>query len=74
MVPIYNGLELEGSLVIRSFLDRTPVLGIGIVYKDKSFLGTATLLLISRKGRFSRRAKGGAAGAPFFSTCYSTLS
>jgi DNA-binding transcriptional LysR family regulator len=47
IVPIYSGLELEGSLVIRPFIDLNPILGVGIVYKDKNLLGKATLLLMN---------------------------
>lgn len=45
-VPMYSGLELEGSSVIRPFVDLNPVLGIGIVYKDINVLGKASLLLM----------------------------
>ncbi|MGO4545101.1 LysR family transcriptional regulator [Paenibacillus sp. 2TAB23] len=47
IVPIYSGLELEGSSVIRPVIDLNPVLGIGIVYKDKNLLGKASLLLMN---------------------------
>ncbi|MFX3633210.1 MAG: LysR family transcriptional regulator [Candidatus Pristimantibacillus sp.] len=46
IVPIYGGLELEGSLVIRPFNDMNPVVPLGIVYKNKSLLGKASLLLM----------------------------
>ncbi|QHT58602.1 LysR family transcriptional regulator [Paenibacillus lycopersici] len=46
IVPIYSGLELEGSSVIRPFVDLDPVLGVGIVCRDKKFLGKASLLLM----------------------------
>ena len=46
IVPIYSGLELEGSLVIRPFIDLSPILVIGIAYKDKHVLGKASLLLM----------------------------
>ncbi|MBM7567862.1 LysR family transcriptional regulator [Paenibacillus sacheonensis] len=47
IVPIYGGLELAGSTVIRPFADLNPVLGIGIVYRDKNLLGKAALLLMN---------------------------
>lgn len=47
IVPIYNGLEQAGSLVIRPFADLNPVVTIGIAYKDKNFLGKAALLLMN---------------------------
>ncbi|QHW29685.1 LysR family transcriptional regulator [Paenibacillus rhizovicinus] len=46
IVPFYGGLELEGSLVIKPFADRNPTISLGIVYKDKDFLGKASLLLM----------------------------
>lgn len=46
IVPIYSGLQLEQSLVIRPFADMNPVVSLGIVYKNKDFLGKASLLLI----------------------------
>ncbi|MFS0837419.1 LysR family transcriptional regulator [Paenibacillus sp. 1P03SA] len=46
IVPIYSGLEQEGSLVIRPLADLNPVITIGIAYKDKNFLGKAALLLM----------------------------
>ena len=36
IVPIYSGLEQEGSLVIRPIADLIPVVTIGIAYKDKT--------------------------------------
>jgi len=47
IVPMYKGLEQAGSLVIRSFADLNPVVTIGIAYKDKNFLGKASLLLMN---------------------------
>ncbi|TDF90120.1 LysR family transcriptional regulator [Paenibacillus piri] len=47
IVPIYNGLEQTGSLVIRPFADPNPVVTIGIAYKNKNFLGKAALLLMN---------------------------
>jgi LysR family transcriptional regulator, regulator of the ytmI operon len=47
IVPIYNGLEWAGSLVIRPFADLNPIVAIGIVYKDKNCLGKAALLLMN---------------------------
>lgn len=47
IVPIYSGLELEGSSVIRPFTDLNPALNIGLVYKDKNLLGKAALLLMN---------------------------
>ncbi|MZQ81186.1 LysR family transcriptional regulator [Paenibacillus sp. 5J-6] len=53
IVPIYEGLETEGSLVIRPFADMNPLVSLGIVYKDKEFLGKATNLLMDAiKSRF----------------------
>lgn len=53
IVPIYDGLELEGSIVIKPFTDMNPLVSLGIVYKDKQFLGKATLLLMDAiKARF----------------------
>ncbi|WFB55794.1 MULTISPECIES: LysR family transcriptional regulator [Paenibacillus] len=46
IVPIYSGLEQEGSLVIRPITDLNPVITIGIAYKDKNVLGKAALLLM----------------------------
>lgn len=46
IVPIYSGLEQEGSLVIRPIADLNPVIAIGIAYKDKNVLGKAALLLM----------------------------
>jgi DNA-binding transcriptional LysR family regulator len=46
IVPIYSGLEQEGSLVIRPIADLNPVVTIGIAYKDKNFLGKAALSLM----------------------------
>lgn len=46
IVPIYGGLEMEGSLVIRPFADMNPIVALGIVYKNKGFLGKASLLLM----------------------------
>ncbi|MGE6230868.1 LysR family transcriptional regulator [Paenibacillus chitinolyticus] len=46
IVPIYSGLEQEGSLVIRPIADLNPVVTIGIAYKDQSYLGKAALLLM----------------------------
>ncbi|MEC0174465.1 LysR family transcriptional regulator [Paenibacillus favisporus] len=46
VVPMYSGLELEGSLVIRPFSDIHPIVPLGIVYKDKNLLGKATSLLM----------------------------
>ncbi|WP_127495087.1 LysR family transcriptional regulator [Paenibacillus glycanilyticus] len=46
IVPIYSGLEQEGSLVIRPIADLNPVITIGIAYKEKNFLGKAALLLM----------------------------
>lgn len=46
IVPIYSGLEQEGSLVIRPIADLNPVVTIGIAYKDKNLLGKAALLLM----------------------------
>ncbi|MBB6671847.1 LysR family transcriptional regulator [Cohnella nanjingensis] len=46
IVPMYGSLELEGSLIIRPFADMNPVVALGIVYKDKAFLGKASLLLM----------------------------
>ncbi|GKS13767.1 transcriptional regulator [Paenibacillus chitinolyticus] len=46
IVPIYGGLEQEGSLVIRPIADLNPVVTIGIAYKDKNYLGKAALLLM----------------------------
>jgi LysR family transcriptional regulator, regulator of the ytmI operon len=47
IVPMYSGLEREGSVVIRPFADLNPVIDIGIVYKDKNLLGKASCLLIN---------------------------
>ncbi|MEF7440866.1 LysR family transcriptional regulator [Paenibacillus lautus] len=46
IVPIYSGLEQEGSLVIRPLADLNPVITIGIAYKDRNLLGKAALLLM----------------------------
>ncbi|EGL18100.1 MULTISPECIES: LysR family transcriptional regulator [unclassified Paenibacillus] len=46
IVPIYSGLEQEGSLVIKPIADLNPVVTIGIAYKDKNYLGKAALLLM----------------------------
>ncbi|WP_217561812.1 LysR family transcriptional regulator [Paenibacillus sp. GbtcB18] len=46
IVPIYSGLEQEGSLVIRPIADLNPVVTIGIACKDKNYLGKAALLLM----------------------------
>jgi len=46
IVPIYSGLEQEGSLVIRPIADLNPVVTIGIAYKDQNYLGKAALLLM----------------------------
>ncbi|MBH5316395.1 LysR family transcriptional regulator [Paenibacillus sp. GSMTC-2017] len=46
IVPIYSGLEQEGSVVIRPITDLNPVVTIGIAYKDKNVLGKAALLLM----------------------------
>ncbi|MHA2855984.1 LysR family transcriptional regulator [Paenibacillus lautus] len=46
IVPIYSGLEQEGSLAIRPIADLNPVIAIGIAYKDKKVLGKAALLLM----------------------------
>ncbi|MFF2890095.1 LysR family transcriptional regulator [Paenibacillus sp. NPDC057967] len=46
IVPIYSGLEQEGSLVIRPLADLNPLVTIGIAYKDKNYLGQAALLLM----------------------------
>ncbi|VTR50321.1 DNA-binding transcriptional regulator OxyR [Actinobacillus pleuropneumoniae] len=46
IVPIYSGLEQEGSLVIRPIADLNPVITIGITYKDRNLLGKAALLLM----------------------------
>lgn len=46
IVPIYSGLEQEGSLVIRPITDLNPVITIGIAYKDKNVQGKAALLLM----------------------------
>jgi len=46
IVPIYSGLEQEGSLVIRPLADLNPVVTIGIAYQDKNYLGKAALLLM----------------------------
>lgn len=46
IVPIYSGLEQEGSLVIRPIADLNPVITIGIAYKDKHLLGKAAILLM----------------------------
>lgn len=47
IVPMYNDSELEGSLVIRPFVDIDPVVAIGMVYKDTHILGKASLLLMN---------------------------
>ncbi|WJH35427.1 LysR family transcriptional regulator [Paenibacillus sp. CC-CFT747] len=47
IVPLYQGLEQSGSLVIRPFADRNPVVTIGFAYKDKTFLGKAALRLMN---------------------------
>jgi DNA-binding transcriptional LysR family regulator len=47
IVPIYNGLEQAGSLVIKPFADLNPVVTIGIAHTNKNFLGKATLLLMN---------------------------
>lgn len=53
IVPIYEELELEGTLVIKPFADMNPLVSLGIVYKDKEFLGRAsTLLMDAIKSRF----------------------
>lgn len=46
IVPMYSGMELEGSLVIKPFRDINPIVPLGIVYKDINFLGKASLLLM----------------------------
>ncbi|WP_372008624.1 LysR family transcriptional regulator [Paenibacillus chitinolyticus] len=46
IVPVYSGLEQEGSLVIRPIADLNPVVTIGIAYKDQNYLGKAALLLM----------------------------
>lgn len=46
IVPIYSGLEQEGSLVIKPLADLNPVITIGIAYRDQNFLGKAALFLM----------------------------
>ncbi|MBB6731511.1 LysR family transcriptional regulator [Cohnella zeiphila] len=46
IVPMYSGLEQEGTLVIRPFADLNPVVAMGIVCKEKNHLGKASLLLM----------------------------
>ncbi|MFD0589125.1 LysR family transcriptional regulator [Paenibacillus sp. GCM10027627] len=46
IVPMYSGLEEEGSVVIKPIADLNPVIQIGIVYRDKNLLGRAALLLM----------------------------
>lgn len=46
IVPIYSGLEQEGSLVIRPLADLNPVMTIGMAYQNKNYLGKAALLLM----------------------------
>ncbi|REE78626.1 DNA-binding transcriptional LysR family regulator [Paenibacillus taihuensis] len=46
VVPIYSGLEMEGSVVIRPFTNLNPVVTLGIVYRDKDSLGKASILLM----------------------------
>ncbi|TYP76638.1 LysR family transcriptional regulator [Paenibacillus methanolicus] len=46
IVPMYNGLEQEGALVIRPLADLNPVVAIGLAYKNKNVLGKAALLLM----------------------------
>ncbi|TVY04162.1 LysR family transcriptional regulator [Cohnella terricola] len=47
IVPMYNGLEQADSVVIRSFADVNPVVTIGFAYKNKNYLGKASLLLMN---------------------------
>ncbi|WP_028549609.1 LysR family transcriptional regulator [Paenibacillus sp. UNC451MF] len=47
IIPMYNGLGLESTLVIRPFVDINPVVVIGMVYKDNNILGRASLLLMN---------------------------
>ncbi|MWC30536.1 LysR family transcriptional regulator [Paenibacillus sp. MMS18-CY102] len=46
IVPIYDGLEQEGALVIKPIGDLNPTITIGIAYKEQLFLGKAALLLM----------------------------
>lgn len=46
IVPMYSGLEQEGSLVIRPLADLDPVIAIGLAYKDRNLLGKAAILLM----------------------------
>ncbi|CAG7614992.1 LysR family transcriptional regulator [Paenibacillus allorhizosphaerae] len=47
IVPTYSGLEWRSSLVIKPFSDIDPTVAIGMIYKDKSSLGKATLMLMN---------------------------
>ncbi|MCK6258634.1 LysR family transcriptional regulator [Fictibacillus sp. KIGAM418] len=47
IVPVYSGLELQSSLVIKPFADIDPTVVIGTVYKDKNSMGKASLMLMN---------------------------
>lgn len=47
IVPMYDSLGLESTLVIRPFVDIDPVVVIGLVYKDNNILGRAAILLMN---------------------------
>ena len=47
IVPMYNGLQQTGSLVIRPFVNLNAVVTIGIAYKDNNILGKASSLLMN---------------------------